>query len=89
MGGKPPGVSKIMKMSKNIFSELEGDNWAENASGSVASQATSAYLAKSKFERCDAQQTLHFCAAILLGAHLFEIHRICRPRGSDCFSRFW
>jgi hypothetical protein len=30
-----------MKMGKNIFSELEGDNWAKSASGNVASQALS------------------------------------------------
>jgi hypothetical protein len=51
MGGKPPGVSKIMKMGENILSELEGDNWAKSASRNVASQALSACLAESQFKR--------------------------------------
>jgi hypothetical protein len=46
-GGEPPGVSNIMKMSKNIFSELEGNNWAKDANGNVTSQALSSCLAKS------------------------------------------
>jgi hypothetical protein len=75
-------------MSENIFSELEGNNWAKDASGNVASQALGACLAKSYFEGCAAQQALRFCAAVLLGGHLFEIHWICRRHGGDCFSGF-
>jgi hypothetical protein len=32
-GGKPPRVSNVMKMGKNILYEFEWDNWPENASG--------------------------------------------------------
>jgi hypothetical protein len=32
----------------------------------------SACLAESQFQRCAAQQTLHFWAMVLLGGHLFE-----------------
>jgi hypothetical protein len=71
-----------MKMGENIFSELEGDNWAKSASGNVTSQALSACLAESQFKRCAAQQTLRFLAMVLLGGHLFEIHWICRGRGT-------
>jgi hypothetical protein len=46
-GGEPPGVSNIMKMSKNIRYELERNNWAKDASGNVVSQALSNCLAKS------------------------------------------
>ncbi len=53
-GGKPPGVSDIVKMGKNILSEFEGDNWAKSASGNVTSQALSACLAESQFKRCAA-----------------------------------
>jgi hypothetical protein len=31
-GGEPPRVSNIMKTSENILSELEGNNWVEDAS---------------------------------------------------------
>ncbi len=51
-GGKPPRMSNVMKMSENIFSELEGNNWAKSASGNVASQALSTCLAESQFKRC-------------------------------------
>jgi hypothetical protein len=47
MGGEPAGVSNIMKISKNIFSEFKGDNWAKNACGNVTNQPLSACLAKS------------------------------------------
>jgi hypothetical protein len=46
MGGEPPEVSNIMKMSKNIFSELKGNDWAKDASGNITSQVLSACLAK-------------------------------------------
>jgi hypothetical protein len=75
-----------MKMGKNIFSELEGNNWAKGARGNVASQALSACLAESQFKRCAAQQTLRFWATVLLGGHLFEIHwirRRCRGNRSS------
>jgi hypothetical protein len=77
-----------MKTSKNISSEFEGNNWTKDASGNVASQALSTCLAKSYFEGCAAQQAPRFCAAVLLGGHLFEIHRICHRRRGDCFSGF-
>jgi hypothetical protein len=86
MGGKPPEVSNIVKMGKNIFLEFEGDNWAKSASGNVASQALSACLAESQFKRCATQQTLRFWATVLLGGHLLEVHWICRHRGGDCSS---
>jgi hypothetical protein len=47
MGGDPPGMSNIIKISKNILSEFEGNNWAKDASGNVASQALDACLEKS------------------------------------------
>jgi hypothetical protein len=47
MGGKPIGVSNVLKMRKNIFSEFEGNNWAKDASGNVARRALSACLVKS------------------------------------------
>jgi hypothetical protein len=72
-----------MKMGKNIFSELEGNNWAKSARGNVASQALSACLAESQFKRCAAQQTLRFWATVLLGGHLFEIHGIRRRHRGD------
>ncbi len=53
-GGKPPGVSSIVKMGKNIFAKFEGDNWAKNASGNIASQALGACLAECQFKRCAA-----------------------------------
>jgi hypothetical protein len=86
MGGKPPGVSNIVKMGENIFSEFEGNNWGKSASGNVASQALSTCLAESQFKRCAGQQMLRFWATVLLGGHLFEIHWICRRRGCDCSS---
>jgi hypothetical protein len=48
-GGKPPGMSNIMKTGKNIFSEFERNNWAKSASRNVTSQALSACLAESQF----------------------------------------
>jgi hypothetical protein len=39
-------------MIKNWFAEFEGDNWAEGAVGNISSQALSACLAESQFERC-------------------------------------
>jgi hypothetical protein len=82
-GGEPPGVSNIEKMIKNAFPEFEGDNWAKIACGNISSQALSTCLAKSQFEGCAAQQTLHFRATVLLGGHLFKIHWVCRRHGSD------
>jgi hypothetical protein len=35
MEGKPPGVSNVMKIGENIFSELEGNNWVKSASENV------------------------------------------------------
>jgi hypothetical protein len=29
MGGKPPGVSNIVKMGKNIFAKFDGNKWAK------------------------------------------------------------
>ncbi len=49
-GGEPPGVSNIVKMIKNAFSEFEGDNWAKIACGNISSQALSTCLAESQFE---------------------------------------
>jgi hypothetical protein len=54
MGGEPTGVSNIMKMVQNFFSELEGNNWAKIACGNVSSQALSACLAESQFKGCAA-----------------------------------
>ncbi len=51
-GGKPPGVSNIVKVGKNILLEFEGDNWVKSASGNVASQMLSACLAESQFKKC-------------------------------------
>jgi hypothetical protein len=68
---------------QNSFSEFEGDNGVESASGNVRSQALSACLAESQFEGCAAQQPLHSRAAVLLGSYLFKIHWIRRRRGSD------
>ncbi len=67
-----PGVSNVVKMIKNVFSEFEGNNWAKSACGNVSSQALSACLAESQFRGCVAQQTLSFWATVLLGGHLFE-----------------
>ncbi len=52
MGGKPPRVSNIVKMIKNIFSEIEGNNWAKIACGNVSSQALRACLEERQFEGC-------------------------------------
>jgi hypothetical protein len=53
-------------MIKNVFSELEGTNWAKIASGNISSQALNACLVESQFERCATQQTLvsgqRFCS---------------------------
>ncbi len=46
-GDEPPGGCNIMKVQKNIFSELEGDNWAENARGNFTSHALGGCLAES------------------------------------------
>ncbi len=53
-GGKPPGVSNIMKMIENVFSEFQWNNWTENSSGNITSQAMSTCLAESQFEGCAA-----------------------------------
>jgi hypothetical protein len=66
-----------MKMRNNIFSELEGDNWVENAHGNITSHALGACLAESQFEGCSAQQALCFCAVVLLGSHPFVINWVC------------
>jgi hypothetical protein len=76
-------VSNVKKMGENIFSELEGENRAKSASRNVTSQALSSCLAESNFEGCATQQLLRFWAALLLGSHLFEIHRIRRRGGGD------
>ncbi len=83
MGGKPPRVSNIVKMIKNVFSEFEGNNWAKIACGNISSQGLSACLAENQFKGCAAQQTLRFWATVLLGGHLFKIHRFCRRRGGN------
>jgi hypothetical protein len=49
-GGEPPGVSNIVKMIKNVLSELEGDNWVKIACGNISSQALNACLAESQFK---------------------------------------
>jgi hypothetical protein len=54
MGGEPPGVSNIVKMIKNVFSEFEGNNWVKIACGNISSQALSACLAESQFKGCAA-----------------------------------
>jgi hypothetical protein len=76
-------VSDIVKIIKNVFSEFEGNNWAEIACGNISSQALSACLAESQFKGCAAEQALRFRTTVLLGGHLFEIHWICRRRGGD------
>jgi hypothetical protein len=50
MGGEPPGVSNILKMIKNVFSEFEGNNWVKIACGNISSLALSACLAESRFK---------------------------------------
>jgi hypothetical protein len=52
MGGKPPGVSDIVKVIKSVFSEFEGNNWAKIVCGIISSQALSACLAESQFKGC-------------------------------------
>jgi hypothetical protein len=81
--GEPPVVSDIVKMIKNVFSELEGNNWAKIACGNISRQALSACLAESQFKGCATQQTPRFWATVLLGGHLFEIHWICRRHGGN------
>jgi hypothetical protein len=49
MGGKPPGMSNIVEMIKNVFYEFVGDNGAKIACGNISSQALSACLAESQF----------------------------------------
>ncbi len=83
MRGKPPGVSNIVEIIKNSFSEFKKDNGSECAGGNVSSQMLSACLAQSQFQGCAAQQTLRFRAAVLLGGHLFVIYWICRHCGGD------
>jgi hypothetical protein len=73
-------------MVTNGFSEFEGDNWTKIACGNISNQALSAWLAGSQFERCAAQQALHFRAAVLLGGNNFEIYWFCRWRGCDWYS---
>ncbi len=46
-GGKPPGLSNIVEMIKNSFSEFKGDNGAKSASGYISCQALSACLVES------------------------------------------
>jgi hypothetical protein len=70
-----------MKVRKNIFSELEGDNWVENACGNITSQALGACLEESQFEGCAVQQALHFRTTVLLSGHLFVIHWVCCHSG--------
>jgi hypothetical protein len=53
-GGERPGVSNIVKIIKNAFSEFEGNNWVKIACGNISSQALSACLAESQFEGCAA-----------------------------------
>jgi hypothetical protein len=52
--GEPPGVSNIVKMIKNVFSEFEWDNWAKIDCGNISSQELSTCLAKSHFKGCAA-----------------------------------
>jgi hypothetical protein len=64
MEGKPPGMSNIMKMCNNIFSELMGDYWSKNASRNITSQvlgACLAYVPHSK--RCVSAQ--RFCSVTI------------------------
>jgi hypothetical protein len=49
-GGEPPGVSDIMKMVKNGFSEFKGVDGAEIACGNISSKVLSTCLAESQFE---------------------------------------
>jgi hypothetical protein len=88
-GGKLPGVSNIVEMIKNSFSKFKRDNRPECAGGNVFSQALSACLAESQFERCAARQPPRFQAAVWLGGHLFVIHWICRRCGGDWSSDLW
>jgi hypothetical protein len=53
-GGEPPGVSKIVEMIKNDFSEFKGNNSAKIACGNISGQALSACLAETQFEGCAA-----------------------------------
>jgi hypothetical protein len=50
MRGKPPGVSNIVEIIKNSFSEFKGDNGAKSAGGNISIQALSASLAESQLE---------------------------------------
>jgi hypothetical protein len=67
-------MSNIVKMVNNGFCEFKGNNWTKIACGNISSSALSACLAESQFERCAAQQALHFWAAVLLDGHLFKTH---------------
>jgi hypothetical protein len=40
--GKTPGVSDVVKMFKNGYSEFKGNNWMKIACGNISSQALSA-----------------------------------------------
>ncbi len=53
-GGEPPGVSDIVKMIKNVFSEFEGNNWVKIACRNISCQALSAFLVESQFKGCAA-----------------------------------
>jgi hypothetical protein len=70
-------------MIKNSFSGFKGDYVVKSFGGNVSSQVLSACLAESQFESCATQQPPCFRAAVLLGGHLFVVHRICRRCGGD------
>jgi hypothetical protein len=53
-GGKLPGVSNMMKMIENVFSQFQWNKWMEISGGNVTSQALSVCLAESQFEGCAA-----------------------------------
>ncbi len=61
-------LDEIIRLIKNVFSELEGNNWAKIACGNVSSQALSACMAESQFKGCAAQQTLRFWAMVCSAA---------------------
>ncbi len=65
-----PGCEILCKLKKkNIFPELFINNWAKNTHRNVNNQALSACLLKHNFEGWTAEQTLRFCAVILLSGH--------------------
>jgi hypothetical protein len=49
-GGKPPGLSIIVKIIKNGYSEFKGISGAKSACGNISSQALSACRAGSQLE---------------------------------------